>query len=181
MRIIAGQSRGRTLVAPPGQSTRPTSDRARETLFSMLTSRIGGFGELHVADLFAGSGALGLEALSRGAHHATFLDSDAAARQAIETNLKALGVSVRARVQGGSALALPAPIRPYDVVFADPPYAPGSGDAVVEAVARAGWCAPGGWLAIETDAKEGVAPGPFTLAKERKVGRARLSLLFLAP
>nr|WP_279614831.1 16S rRNA (guanine(966)-N(2))-methyltransferase RsmD [Sphingomicrobium astaxanthinifaciens] len=169
------------MAAPPGRSTRPTSDRARETLFSMLTSRIGGFGELQVADLFAGSGALGLEALSRGAAHATFVDSDPAARQAIEANLRTFDLAARASVLGTSALALPAPVRPFDVVLADPPYAKGSGDAVIEAVARAGWLAPGGWLAIETDAKEPVAPGPFTLAKERKVGRARLSLLFFAP
>ena len=67
------------------------------------------------------------------------------------------------------------------MIFADPPYAPGSGDAVVDAVAAARWLAPGGWLAVETDAKEHVAPGPFTPAVDRKVGRARLSLLFLAP
>ncbi|MCJ8190425.1 16S rRNA (guanine(966)-N(2))-methyltransferase RsmD [Sphingomicrobium aestuariivivum] len=182
MRIIAGQHRGRPLVAPAGQATRPTSDRARETLFSMLTSRIGGFGELHVADLFAGSGALGLEALSRGAHRATFVDSDHAARRAIETNIDSLGYGERATVLSGSALALPAPARPFDVIFADPPYAPGSGNAVVEAVAKAGWLVPGGWLAIESDAKDKIdAPGPFTLAKDRKVGRARLSLLFFAP
>ncbi|WP_265563831.1 16S rRNA (guanine(966)-N(2))-methyltransferase RsmD [Sphingomicrobium arenosum] len=182
MRVIAGQYRGRPLAAPEGQATRPTSDRARETLFSMLTSRIGGFGELQVADLFAGSGALGIEALSRGAHRATFVDHDAAARRAIETNLDALGLAGQANILSSSALALPAPTRPYDVILADPPYQPGSGDAVVAAVAKAGWLAPGGWLAIETDAKEAIAaPGPYTLAKDRKVGRARLSLLFFAP
>nr|WP_279639155.1 16S rRNA (guanine(966)-N(2))-methyltransferase RsmD [Sphingomicrobium sediminis] len=169
------------MVAPAGLATRPTADRARETLFSMLTSRIGAFGELHVADLFAGSGALGIEALSRGAAHAHFVDQDVAARRAIETNLDTLQLADRASIAGGSALALPPPTRPYDVIFADPPYAPGSGDAVVDAVAKANWLAPGGWMAIETDAKESVAPGPFALAKDRKVGRARLTLLFLAP
>ena len=181
MRVIAGQYRGRSLVAPAGQATRPTSDRARETLFSMLTSRIGSFGELAVADLFAGSGALGIEALSRGADHAHFVDSDPAARAAIEASLKALDLSSRARISGGSAFALPSPPRPFDIVFADPPYAPGSGNAVVEAVAGADWVAPGGWLSIETDAKERTEPGPFTLVVDRKVGRARVSLFFLAP
>ena len=181
MRVIAGQYRGRPLAAPPGRTTRPTADRTRETLFSMLTSRIGSFGELAVADLFAGSGALGIEALSRGAEHAHFVESDLAARQAIEANLRSFDLSARARVSGGSALALPAPPRPFDVIFADPPYEKGSGDRVVTAVKEAGWLAPGGWMAIETDAKEEVAPGPFSLAVSRKVGRARVSLLFLAP
>ena len=76
MRIIAGAWRGRTIEAPPGAETRPTADRVRETLFSMLVSRLGSFDELRVADLFAGSGALGLEALSRGAAHATFVEND---------------------------------------------------------------------------------------------------------
>ena len=81
MRIIAGDWRGRPIEAPPGQATRPTADRVRETLFSMLASRLGSFEELRVADLFAGSGALGFEALSRGAASATFVESDRAGRR----------------------------------------------------------------------------------------------------
>ena len=83
MRIIAGQFRGRTLEAPPGISTRPTGDRVREALFSMLASRVGSFDGLRVADLYAGSGALGLEALSRGAAHATFVETDRGAFEAV--------------------------------------------------------------------------------------------------
>ena len=97
MRIIAGAWRGRTIEAPPGQSTRPTADRVRETLFSMLTSRLGSFEELRVADLFAGSGALGLEALSRGAAHATFVESDAKASAMIRRNAEKLGAVDRAQ------------------------------------------------------------------------------------
>ena len=90
MRIIAGKWRGRVIEAPPGQGTRPTAGRVRETLFSMLASRLGSFDDLRVADLFAGSGALGFEALSRGAASATFVDSDTAAAAAIKRNAKNL-------------------------------------------------------------------------------------------
>src|SRR3954469_11219990 len=93
MRIIAGQWRGRPLAAPPGQATRPTSDRAREALFSMLQSRIGSFEGLRVADLFAGTGALGLEALSRGAAHCVFVERDRAAIEAIRANIATLGAA----------------------------------------------------------------------------------------
>src|SRR5918993_1010186 len=91
MRIIAGEWRGRKLVAPAGRDTRPTADRTRETLFSMLASRLGSFEDLRVADLFAGSGALGLEALSRGAAHATFVETDSNAAAAIKANAAELG------------------------------------------------------------------------------------------
>lgn len=182
MRIISGQHRGRPLVAPPGRATRPTADRTRETLFSMLVSRIGDLGELWVADLYAGSGALGLEALSRGAAKAVFVENDRSAIEAIRQNIAALGYEKRADVRAQSAAALTTPgARGFDIIFADPPYTPGSGDAVVEAVAKADWLLPGGWLAIETDAKEEVRPGRFTLEASRKVGRARISLLSRAP
>ena len=178
MRVIAGQFRGRSLAAPEGRSTRPTADRTRETLFSMLVSRIGALGELWVADLYAGSGALGIEALSRGAAKAVFVENDRAALSAIRANLDTLGLAHLADVRGLSAASLPAPSpRPFDVIFADPPYAPGSGSAVVAEVARAGWLAPGGWMAVETDAKEATDPGPFALEVDRKVGRARITLL----
>ena len=176
MRIIAGAWRGRTLVAPKGLETRPTADRTRETLFSMLVSRIGSFDGLRVADLYAGSGALALEALSRGAGHATLIENDRAAVQAIERNLDSLGARDRATVRAMSAVSLPRET-PFDIVFADPPYADGSGDKVVAAVAKAGWLATGGWLAIETARGVEIAPGPFALDATRDVGRARITLL----
>ena len=175
MRIIAGDWRGRKLVAPPGRLTRPTSDRTRETLFSMLASRIGSFEGLRVADLYAGSGALGLEALSRGAAEARFVETDRDALAAIRANIDAL--KAKATVSPASAERLSPVNVPFDLILADPPYKVGSGNAVVEAVADADWLAPGGWLAIETDKKEEVDPGPFTLETSRVVGRARLSLL----
>ena len=176
MRIIAGEWRGRALQAPAGQRTRPTADRTRETLFSMLVSRMGSFEGLRVADLYAGSGALGLEALSRGAAHATFVESDPRAIAAIRANVTALRAGERAEVRPLSATTLP-PAQPFDLIFADPPYAAGSGTAVVAAVAAAGWLAKGGWLAIETEAREEVFPAGWQVDAARRVGRARISLI----
>jgi 16S rRNA (guanine966-N2)-methyltransferase len=174
VRIIAGQWRGRPLAAPPGRATRPTADRVRETLFSMLASRIGSFEGLRVADLFAGSGALGFEALSRGAAHSTFVENDPVAAAAIRHNADRLGATVK--VLGGSALSLPR-AEPFDLIFADPPYATGSGSAVVEAVRAADWLKPGGWLCIETGRRDIVDPGDFVEEATRDVGKARLTLL----
>jgi 16S rRNA (guanine966-N2)-methyltransferase len=176
MRIIAGQWRGRQIESPPGMATRPTGDRVRETLFSMLASRLGSFEDLRVADLFAGSGALGLEALSRGAAHASFVERDPAAAAVIKRNAAKLGAEERIRLFGGSALALPRS-EPFDLVVADPPYAPGSGSAVVRAVADAGWLASGGWMSVETSRDDRVDPAGFTIEATRDVGRARLTLL----
>jgi 16S rRNA (guanine966-N2)-methyltransferase len=176
MRIIAGQWRGRIIDAPPGVSTRPTADRVRETLFSMLASRLGSFEELRVADLFAGSGALGLEALSRGAASATFVEADRVAAGLIRRNVEKLGAADRVRVIAGSALSLPRS-GPFDLIFADPPYASGSGSAVVHSVMNAGWLARGGWLSVETQRGETVDPGELALDTARDVGRARLTLL----
>lgn len=176
MRIVAGRFRGRGLQAPPGDSTRPTADRVREALFSMLASRLGSFDGLRVADLFAGSGAFGFEALSRGAAHATFVEADPAAAAAIRANAAALGVGEMVRILGRSALSLPR-AEPFDLVFADPPYAPGSGSAAVGSVAAAGWLAPGGWMAVETRRGERVGPLDLELEVERDIGRARITLL----
>lgn len=176
MRIIAGEWRGRPIEAPPGDATRPTADRVRETLFSMLVSRLGSFEELAVADLFAGSGALGLEALSRGAARATFVERDSAAVAAIRRNAERLGAGDRVQILGGSALALPRS-DPFDLILADPPYAAGSGSAAVAAIAAADWLAPGGWLSVETKRNDPIAPGPYVIDTSRNVGRAQLTLL----
>jgi 16S rRNA (guanine966-N2)-methyltransferase len=180
LRIIAGAWRGRPIEAPPGQGTRPTADRVRETLFSMLASRLGSLEELRVADLFAGSGALGLEALSRGAASASFVESDSKAAAVIRRNADKLGAGDRIQVFGGSALALRR-AEPFDLVLADPPYGPGSGSAAVAAVLSAGWLAPGGWMSVETGRGEVVEPGSLEIAATRDVGRARLTLLRWRP
>ena len=176
MRIIAGQFRGRLLQAPPGFATRPTADRVREALFSMLASRIGSFEGLRVADLYAGSGALGFEALSRGAEHATFVDTDRGASAAIKANGDKLGVADRIRIVGASALSLPRS-EAFDLILADPPYGSASGSAVVKSVEQAGWLADGGWLAVETERGDSVDPLGLLLDSERDIGRARVTLL----
>ena len=178
MRIISGTWRGRRLVAPAGMQTRPTADRTRETLFSMLASRLGSFEELRVADLYAGSGALGLEALSRGAAHCTFVESDRAATDAIRANAATLGAT-GIDIMAMSAARLPR-AQPFHLILADPPYADGSGSAVVASVIAAEWLAPGGWIAIETERGASVDPGPLKLEVERDTGRARLTLLRLS-
>ena len=174
MRIIAGAWRGRPIEAPPGQGTRPTADRARETLFSMLASRLGSFEGLRVADLFAGSGALGLEALSRGAATCVFVERDPAAAAVIRRNVEKLGAA--AHILSDSALALPR-AEPFDLIFADPPYTEGSGSAVVASVASAGWLVPGGWMSVETSRSGNVESGTLIIEATRDVGRARLTLL----
>jgi 16S rRNA (guanine966-N2)-methyltransferase len=142
----------------------------------MLASRLGSFEELRVADLFAGSGALGFEALSRGAASATFVESHAQAAAVIRRNAEKLGAAARVRVIAGSALALPRSDA-FDLVFADPPYAPASGSAAVQSVCGAGWLGSGGWMSVETARGEAVQPGELILDSARDVGSARLTLL----
>jgi 16S rRNA (guanine966-N2)-methyltransferase len=112
MRIIAGQWRGRPLDAPKGDITRPTSDRAREGLFSMLASRLGSFEELTVADLFAGTGALGLEALSRGAAHCTFIEKDRNALDILKRNIERFDAGERTDIRAQSVEHAPPPGSP---------------------------------------------------------------------
>ncbi len=179
MRIIAGQWRGRKLVALKGEATRPTADRTRETLFSMLTSRLGDFEGLQVADLFAGSGALGLEALSRGAATCLFVEQDRAALDAIRANITALGVRDQARVEAGSATQLRAMPQPLDLIFADPPYRSGAGDVALDRLLRLGWIGPQTWISLETAFNEDPEIKGLALDTTRKVGKAKLSLLRL--
>ncbi len=121
MRIVAGSVGGRVLRAPPGADTRPTSEKVREAIFNILPDVEG----MQVFDLFAGSGALGIEALSRGAAHATFVDQGKAALASVRGNLRDLGLESRATVLSGDAVALASrhvPASPWQLVFIDPPY-----------------------------------------------------------
>lgn len=180
MRIVAGEWRGRKLVAPKGEATRPTADRTRETLFNMLTSRLGSFEGLKVADLFAGSGALGLEALSRGAAHCLFVEQDRAALDAIRANIAALEARSRAEVRAGSVMALGAGAEAFDLILADPPYETGAGMVALDRLLRLGWIGPETWIALETGGREDVAIKGLEVAAERTIGKGKLTLLRLA-
>ncbi|APL93854.1 16S rRNA (guanine(966)-N(2))-methyltransferase RsmD [Sphingobium indicum] len=175
MRIIAGQWRGRPLVAPKGDATRPTADRTRETLFSMLLSRIGSFEGLSVGDFFAGSGALGYEALSRGAASCVFVEQDRAALDAIRANGDRLGV--RPDIRQGSVLSIGPAGKPLDLIFMDPPYQSGAGMVALDKLNRLGWTSPATWISMETDRREDVAVKGFAAEATRDVGKARLTLL----
>jgi 16S rRNA (guanine966-N2)-methyltransferase len=177
MRIISGEWRSRPLVAPKGDTTRPTADRTRETLFSMLTSRLGSFEDLRVLDLFAGSGALGLEALSRGAAHCTFVEQDHLALDALEKNIAKLGGKDRCDVRRSSVLSMGSALKPADIVLMDPPYLSGAGSVALDKLGRFGWFAPSAWISVETSIKENVEVKGFTVDTVRNVGKARITLL----
>lgn len=176
MRVIAGTWRGRPLVAPKGEDTRPTADRTREALFSMLVSRLGSFEELAVADLFAGSGALGLEALSRGAATCLFVEHDRAALDALRANIAKLGAG-GADVRATSVMALGPAAKPLDLILMDPPYASGAGSVALDKLARLGWAGPATWVSVETGKAEAVVVDGFAIDAERVHGKAKLTIL----
>jgi 16S rRNA (guanine966-N2)-methyltransferase len=180
MRIVAGMFRGRPLVAPKGQLTRPTSDRVRQALFDVLEhapwSR--GLGGLRVVDLFAGSGALGLEALSRGAASCLFVDSDPAAALAISGNIQSLGLADRARVQRAATSLLAD--RPFDLAFLDPPYAQGLCEQALAFLASGGRLAAGAVAVVEQGSGEAALAAPgYAILDTRAWGAARVSFLTL--
>lgn len=175
MRIIAGTWRGRPLVAPKGDATRPTADRTREALFSMLTSRVGSFEGLAVADLFAGSGALGLEAMSRGAASCLFVEQDRAALDALRANADKLGL--RPDIRASSVMSLGHALKPLDLIMMDPPYGTGAGAVALDKLARLGWTGPATWISIETAKGEKVVVDGFETDAERAHGKAMLTIL----
>lgn len=176
-RVIAGSAGGRRLRVPPGNGTRPTSDRAREGLFSSVTSELGGLRGLRVLDLYAGSGAVGLEALSRGAAGVLLVESDARAVAVARANIDAValpGVAVAAdRVE--RLLSRPPAGGPYDLVFADPPYAvPGAAVTAVLAQLGDAWLAGGALVVVERATRSGPVDWPpgFSAGKSRRYGEA---------
>jgi 16S rRNA (guanine966-N2)-methyltransferase len=160
MRIVSGEFRGKALAAPEGQSTRPTSDRARQAIFNILEHApwSPGVRDLRVIDLFAGSGALGFEALSRGAAFCLFVETDEAARGAIRENVDAMGLFGRTRVHRRDATQLG--VRPgadgpaFDLAFLDPPYAKGLGEACLPKLAEGGWLQLGATIVVERGSSE---------------------------
>ncbi len=186
MRIIAGKHRGRALAAPEGGSVRPTSDRAREALFDILAhGRFADrpvFEEARVLDAFAGTGAFGLEALSRGAAQASFIEKDRTALAALRANIAALGEEQHAAVLPGDALHPPKAGAPAALAFLDPPYAEDIAAPALAALAASGWLAPGALAVVELAAKRKFAPPTgFTLLEERRYGAARLVFLRFTP
>ncbi|MCW5695218.1 MAG: 16S rRNA (guanine(966)-N(2))-methyltransferase RsmD [Bauldia sp.] len=181
MRIVGGEFRGRPLVAPSGDATRPTSDRLRETVFDILIHRFSLPTEAtRVLDLFAGTGALGLEALSRGASYALFIDEGAAARGAIRRNVETLGQTGRTKIfrRDATRLGEAGPIAPFHLVFADPPYGRGLGVAALASAVRGGWLAPGALAVLEEAAGADVeAPAGLAVLDERRVGDSRILFL----
>ena len=181
MRIVAGQYRGKALIAPPGQATRPTSDRARESIFNILEHApwSPGLRDARVADLFAGSGALGLEAISRGAAFALFVETDEAARGAIRDNIEALGLFGTTRIHRRDCTDLgPMPSSagaPFDLVFLDPPYAKGLGEKALEQMQAYGWLQPGAVVVLERGVEEtDIDLEGYDLLDERTYGAARV-------
>ena len=189
MRIIAGELRGRSITAPQGMGTRPTTDRVRESIMSMVYSARDGFEGAAVLDAFAGSGALGLEAISRGADRAVFCDSDAGALRTVQANVKACGLGAeRARTVSGDALAsVPRLARfgPFDLVFLDPPYACDPADimGMVQRLDREGCLCPDALVVYEhgiSDGRSALAAAEaagFRARKNKKFGETAVDLL----
>jgi len=185
MRIIAGKFRGRRLTTTLGEAVRPTSDRAREALFSILAhGDLKGDGTelpqgVAVCDAFCGSGALGLEALSRGATHATFIDNSRDALTAAKTNAEALGVMAQCHFILGDACKPPAlKGNPQSLIFLDPPYGSELAGPALVAIEKAGWLNSDSLAVVEVAAAEPFeAPERWFLKDERRYGAARLVLL----
>jgi 16S rRNA (guanine966-N2)-methyltransferase len=175
MRLISGKWGGRVLRAPPGEATRPTGDRTREALFSILTSRIGSFEGLTVADIFAGTGALGLEAMSRGADYCVFVDQDRDAVKAIKANIAML--EAKADVMPVAVSSLGPSRRAFDLLMFDPPYGTGGAGALIEKLTRLGWAQPSAWAAVETHHDESVSADGWAVEVERSYGIAKLTVL----
>jgi 16S rRNA (guanine966-N2)-methyltransferase len=170
MRVVGGELRGRTLRAVPGRSTRPTADRVRQSLFDLLGQRCDG---LRVLDLYAGTGALSLEAISRGAVHATLVERDAKAAEIIQRNVDELGCAGRCAVlREEVARALPRLAGPFDLVFSDPPYALRAAQETLESLARPQLVARDGRVVLERDRREPrpTLPAEFELIDERRYG-----------
>jgi 16S rRNA (guanine966-N2)-methyltransferase len=144
----------------------------------MLASRLGGFDDLAVADLFAGTGALGLEALSRGAAHCIFVEKDRAALDILRRNIDRLGAGDRADLRAQSVEHAPPPPRPFDLILMDPPYGAGLAQPALDRAAA--WLAPGGWLSLELHGESPAIPPELALDTERRFGKATL-LLFRRP
>lgn len=178
LRIVAGRHRGRKLVTPEGIAIRPTAERAREALFSILDHGQPPLVGSRFLDLFAGSGAIGLEAISRGAESALLVDQAAAAAEAISANIRALGEERRATFLRADACRLGAAPRTFTIAFLDPPYGSGLHAPALARLVVGGWLAPEARIVVELAAREPFATPPgFTVHDERRYGAARFVFL----
>jgi len=184
VRIVAGKFRGKALLSPEDQSIRPTADRAREAVFNILASRLGpGLDGRRVLDLFAGTGALGLEALSRGAAFVVFVDTGAEARGLVRDHIEAFGAGGVTKLLRRDATDLgPAgTLGAFDVVFLDPPYGKGLGERALVSARAGGWIAPDAVIVLEEgrDVVVDLPPG-FTVDDRREYGAAAVHFISLA-
>jgi 16S rRNA (guanine966-N2)-methyltransferase len=179
MRLVAGRFKGRVLAAPEGMTTRPTADRVRESLFNILAHGEPELRGARVADIFAGSGALGLEALSRGAAHVSFFEHAPGALAVIAANVRKVGCDSDVTVLRQDATRPPKAPEPCRFLLLDPPYKSGLAATALVALAAQGWIAPDARIVVEVAAGEGfTSPLPgFPIADERKYGAARLVFL----
>ena len=181
MRIVGGEFRGRTLVGPRSQSIRPTSDRLRESLFNILAHGYDDKAEgARVLDLFAGTGALGLEAVSRGASYALFVDEGVEARGLIRQNIEALGLTGRTRLfrRDATKLGPAGTVAPFDLVFADPPYSRSLGEPALASALAGGWLADDALIVLEESAAATVEPvAGLDLVEKREAGDTQLLFL----
>ncbi len=179
MRIVAGRHRGRVLAAPTDRAVRPSSDRLREAVFNILAHGEPSLpADARVLDVFAGTGALGLEALSRGAAHATFVEADRAAAALIRRNVEALREDANASIVTRDARRIGHAPTPVALAFLDPPYGQGLAAPALDALAAGGWLAPGAVIVVETGADEAVDwPPGFIETDVRHYGKARVTFL----
>ena len=182
MRIAGGRLRNRPLYAPAGGATRPTSDRVREAIFNVLAHGIEGFAleGARALDLFAGTGALGLEALSRGARFCLFVDEQASARAAIRRNADTLDVIGQIKIWRRDATRLGpcAPLPPFDLAFIDPPYGRGLGEAALAALMAGAWLEPGAVVVLEDSERAAVAvPDGLAVLDNRVYGDTQVLFL----
>ncbi len=181
MRIVGGRLRGRTLAAPKSQAVRPTSDRLRETLFNILAHAYGDpVTGARVLDLFAGTGALGLEAMSRGAAYALFVEQGAEARALIRENVEALGLGGITRIfrRDAGKLGPAHPVEPFSLIFLDPPYGQGLGEKALTSARAGGWLAPEALAVVEESVAAAFKPPDgFQEIERRAYGETELVIL----
>jgi 16S rRNA (guanine966-N2)-methyltransferase len=180
MRIVGGRLRGRALAAPKSQAVRPTADRLRESLFNILTHAYGDpISGARVLDLFAGTGALGLEAISRGAAFALFVDDGAEARALMRQNVEALGVAAVTRIfrRDATKLGPVHPVEPFSLVFLDPPYGKGLAEKALASTHEGGWLTDGALIVVEESVDVFKAPGGFEEIERRKYDDTEFTIL----